>query len=116
MKAAIAKLIFQVHRLPVSENKFEFDEQVIVLSGDSQETHVKEALNWAYGYEAENNLEPSDGLRWEFIGIREIIPFHLGGQALPLCSGSLFMEEDKSFIAHIRLKSRAFENTLPLFS
>jgi hypothetical protein len=115
MKAAIAKLIFQVHRLPEPENKFEFDEQVIVLSGESQETQVKEALSWAYAYETENNLVPSDGLRWEFIGIREMIPFQVGGQALPLCSGSLFMEEDKSFIEHIRLKSRALEKTVPLF-
>lgn len=116
MKAAIAKLVFQVHRLPSSENAFEFDEQVIVLPGDLEENHLKLALNWACAYEAENNLAPVPGLRWEFIGIREIIPFHLTGHALPLCSASLMMEEAGGFIEHIRLKSKGLEKTLPLFS
>lgn len=116
MKAAIAKLIFQVHRYPASENTFEFDEQVIVVPGDLEENYLNEALNWARAYEAENNLAPAPGLSWEFIGIREIIPFHLMGQVLPLCSGSLMIEDAAGFIEHIRLKSRALEKTLPLFS
>jgi hypothetical protein len=116
MKAAIAKLIFQVHRLPKPENKFEFDEQVIVIPGDSQETRLNDALKWAYSYEAENNRMPSEGLVWEFIGIREMIPFQLGVKALPLCSGSLFMEEEESFKEHVRLKSGALEKTFQLFS
>ena len=116
MKAAIAKLIFQVHRYPAPDNLFEFDEQVIVIPADKEENHMKEVLNWAYAYEAENNLTPAPGLRWEFIGIREIIPFQLKGQALALCSGSLMKEDGMGFIEHIRLKSKALEKTLALFS
>lgn len=116
MKAAIAKLIFQVHRIPAPGNTFEFDEQVIVVPADTEEKYLKESLNWAYAYEAENNLSPAPGIRWEFIGIREIIPFQLNGQTLALCSGSLTVEDGMGFIEHIRLKSRALEKTLPLFS
>jgi len=116
MKAAIAKLIFRVHHLPEQENKFEFDEQVIVIPGDSEEKQLSEALSWANAYEIENNSVPAEGLRWEFIGLREMIPFQLEGLALPLCSGSLFIDDEKSFTEHIRLKSRALEKALPLFS
>ncbi len=116
MQAAIVKLIFQVHRQGVTETSFEFDEQVIVVPYHLEELALKCARDWAYVYESENNSESSSDLRWEFIGLREILPFQLGEQALPLCSGSLFMEDDSGFIEHIRLKSRALEKALPLFS
>ncbi len=116
MKASIAKLIFQVHRGFEPGATFEFDEQVIVLPAASQAQQVQEALNWAKAYEADNNQEPSEDFRWEFIGIRELIPFHVQEQVVPICSGSLFMEESESFMQHIKLKNAALENTFLLFS
>ncbi len=115
MKASIVKLIFQVHQKSQKNNFLEFDEQVIVLPILPDTSQVEEALNWAKKYEIESNEGVPTGLRWEFIGIKEIFPFHLESKPLALCSGTLRFEENQNFKEHIRLKSKSIEEEIPLF-
>ena len=115
MKAAIAKLIFQVHKNEQNVSGLEFDEQVIVLPGNNQSQLAEEAKSWARIYEEESNSDGTSDFRWEFIGIREIIPFKLENKALQICSGTLFMTEEEGFREYIQLKHSTIEVGSPLF-